>query len=126
MPACHSCKAGSILNDGVFSLWNGQHSQKSRPRCLTGPVSPMMATKSLASRTFWISSSLIAMDVTEPPPYSRVPDDGRANAKPFSFSAEVYRIEPMFPYGRSVRYNKRVTSRHAERKRHERTRIPAA
>ena len=44
---------------------------------------------------------------------------------PVAFLGKVYRIEPMFPYVQRVRYNKPVTSQHAERKRRERTRIPA-
>ena len=56
---CHSWVAGSILNEGVFSWCSGQQHQKSRPFCLTGVRSPMTATRSLTSRTFWISSSLM-------------------------------------------------------------------
>jgi hypothetical protein len=64
---CHSCVEGSILNEGVFSWCRGQQHQKSRPFCFTGTRSPTTAIRSLASRTFWMSSSL--MPATLPLPF---------------------------------------------------------
>ena len=48
---CHSCVAGSTLNDAVFSPWNGHRPQNRRPFWRRGTVSETSATISVASRT---------------------------------------------------------------------------
>ena len=103
---CQSPVFGLTLKEGLFSPWKGQQPQNSWPRWRSSTVSATSCTKSVAWRTFSLSSSVI---MTCPPFLYRI-------YKVITWSPKVQATQSMLP--RTVRSSSSTDEKGLESRSH--------